>query len=210
MSTALVSYAPLIAIIDEQQCIGCTLCIKACPFDAILGANKHMHTVINAYCTGCELCIAPCPMDCIIMQSNPIVSESHTHAAPEYSSHNACTQCGQCQPVCPSYLNPASLYEMIRQTKLHQAKASRLDACSLCGECSNVCPSHIPLAETFRYAISLLTYKANKKTFAIDCKQRAHNKKNRLEIKSQQQQALLTSNKHQVAAKLQALKNIKK
>ncbi len=51
--------------IDEQMCIGCTLCIQSCPVDAIVGAPKQMHTVIAAECTGCELCIAPCPMDCI-------------------------------------------------------------------------------------------------------------------------------------------------
>lgn len=52
--------------IDEDWCIGCTLCIKACPVDAIIGANKHMHTVIAQDCTGCELCIPACPVDCII------------------------------------------------------------------------------------------------------------------------------------------------
>ena len=51
--------------IDEQICIGCTLCIQACPVDAILGAAKQMHTVIESECTGCDLCIAPCPVDCI-------------------------------------------------------------------------------------------------------------------------------------------------
>lgn len=54
-----------VARIDEAWCIGCTLCIKACPTDAILGANKHMHTVITAHCTGCELCLPVCPVDCI-------------------------------------------------------------------------------------------------------------------------------------------------
>lgn len=56
-----------VAVIDENTCIGCTLCIQACPVDAILGAAKHMHTIISSECTGCELCLAPCPVDCITM-----------------------------------------------------------------------------------------------------------------------------------------------
>ena len=56
-----------VALIDENTCIGCTLCIQACPVDAILGAAKHMHTIIASECTGCELCLAPCPVDCITM-----------------------------------------------------------------------------------------------------------------------------------------------
>jgi electron transport complex protein RnfB len=58
-----------VAVIDEAWCIGCTLCIKACPTDAILGANKRMHTVIEPYCTGCELCVPVCPVDCISLES---------------------------------------------------------------------------------------------------------------------------------------------
>jgi electron transport complex protein RnfB len=57
----------MLAVIDEDRCIGCTLCIQACPVDAILGAAKHMHTVIASECTGCELCLPPCPVDCIDM-----------------------------------------------------------------------------------------------------------------------------------------------
>lgn len=57
-----------VALIDEAVCIGCTLCIQACPVDAILGAAKQMHTVLTDECTGCELCIAPCPVDCISMR----------------------------------------------------------------------------------------------------------------------------------------------
>ncbi|GAA4018431.1 electron transport complex subunit RsxB [Actimicrobium antarcticum] len=56
-----------VAVIDELLCIGCTLCIQACPVDAILGAAKQMHTVLPDLCTGCDLCVAPCPVDCIAM-----------------------------------------------------------------------------------------------------------------------------------------------
>ena len=60
-----------VAIIDEAVCIGCTLCIHACPVDAIVGAAKLMHTVISDDCTGCELCIPPCPVDCIDLVNPP-------------------------------------------------------------------------------------------------------------------------------------------
>ena len=56
-----------VAFIHEHACIGCTLCIAACPVDAIVGATRQAHTVISDECTGCELCLAPCPMDCIVM-----------------------------------------------------------------------------------------------------------------------------------------------
>ena len=61
--------APLmVAVVDEARCIGCTICLDACPVDAIVGAPKRMHAVIDALCSGCELCIAPCPVDCIAMR----------------------------------------------------------------------------------------------------------------------------------------------
>ncbi|HSV70529.1 MAG TPA: electron transport complex subunit RsxB, partial [Methylibium sp.] len=64
-----------VAVIDEAWCIGCTLCIKACPTDAILGTHKRMHTVVEPYCTGCELCVPVCPVDCISLEN---VSGEHT------------------------------------------------------------------------------------------------------------------------------------
>ncbi|MEN9750282.1 MAG: putative iron-sulfur protein [Pseudomonadota bacterium] len=65
-----------VALIDELTCIGCTLCIQACPVDAILGAAKQMHTIIANECTGCELCLPPCPVDCITME--PVVENSES------------------------------------------------------------------------------------------------------------------------------------
>ena len=56
-----------VALVDEARCIGCTLCIQACPVDAIVGASKLMHTVVTELCSGCDLCVAPCPVDCIEM-----------------------------------------------------------------------------------------------------------------------------------------------
>ena len=63
--------ARMLAVIDEPQCIGCALCLAACPVDAIVGAGKRMHTVIATECTGCELCLPVCPVDCIRLVSAP-------------------------------------------------------------------------------------------------------------------------------------------
>lgn len=62
------AYTPgLVALVIEDDCIGCTKCIQACPVDAIIGGAKHMHTVLESLCTGCELCVPACPVDCIDM-----------------------------------------------------------------------------------------------------------------------------------------------
>ncbi|PWF39051.1 electron transport complex subunit RsxB [Massilia glaciei] len=68
-----------VAFIDESLCIGCTLCIQACPVDAIMGAAKQMHTILPSLCTGCDLCVAPCPVDCIAMI--PVTQERSGWAA---------------------------------------------------------------------------------------------------------------------------------
>lgn len=75
----------VLARIDEEVCIGCTLCIQACPVDAIVGAAKLMHTVIESYCTGCELCIPPCPVDCIDTYPAPTQLPDATWKWQEYS-----------------------------------------------------------------------------------------------------------------------------
>jgi len=79
-----------IAVIVENDCIGCAKCIEACPVDAIVGAQKQMHTVIEAFCTGCELCIPPCPVDCIELDpvdpNDPRFGSANSAASREFSN----------------------------------------------------------------------------------------------------------------------------
>jgi len=72
-----------VVYIDEQTCIGCTLCIQACPVDAILGAAKQMHTIIESECTGCDLCIPPCPVDCIHIKPVKLEQDTWCWSLPE-------------------------------------------------------------------------------------------------------------------------------
>ena len=76
-----------LALIDEANCIGCTLCVQACPVDAIIGAAKRMHTVLADRCTGCELCVPPCPVDCIDLLPHPIPAISQEFAALSRERH---------------------------------------------------------------------------------------------------------------------------
>ncbi|MFV5213905.1 electron transport complex subunit RsxB [Azonexus caeni] len=78
-----------IARIDENTCIGCTLCIQACPVDAIVGAAKQLHTILTQQCTGCELCLPPCPVECIHMEVVPETLDNWKWKYPMVSIHPA-------------------------------------------------------------------------------------------------------------------------
>jgi electron transport complex protein RnfB len=73
---------PMVAVIREEECIGCTLCIKACPVDCIIGAPKQYHVIIEDHCTGCTLCLEPCPVDCIDMVAVPELLERWSWPVP--------------------------------------------------------------------------------------------------------------------------------
>ncbi|TVO75227.1 electron transport complex subunit RsxB [Sedimenticola selenatireducens] len=77
-----------VAVIREDECIGCTLCIQACPVDAILGSAKSMHTVISSECTGCELCLPPCPVECIDMKPLEVNTSNWKWPYPGDSANN--------------------------------------------------------------------------------------------------------------------------
>lgn len=85
---------PAVAVIDEAACIGCTLCIEACPVDAIVGATRLMHTVIASECIGCKLCLPPCPVDCIAMAETGLAlsreekSRAARHARARFKARN--------------------------------------------------------------------------------------------------------------------------
>lgn len=165
-----VALAAPLAVIDESRCIGCYLCVPACPVDAIVGAPQFMHTVVADLCTGCELCIAPCPVDCIALVPRPETVDPrpvrimarprrHTPEAPE----EPCIRCGLCAPVCPEALAPQELLWYARTEDWSEAAAHGLDRCIECGLCNQVCPSNIDLLTRFtrgRQALAAASDKA--------------------------------------------------
>ncbi len=108
---------PSIALIDEDLCIGCVKCIKACPVDAIVGAPKLMHTVIKAECSGCELCVPACPMDCI-----------HMETLPERSANEQRNKSQQWRKRYYAHLTRLEQDEEIKQQRLIAAKLKQQEA----------------------------------------------------------------------------------
>ncbi len=154
-----------VAVIDESQCIGCTLCLPPCPVDAIVGSTNKMHTVIAAECTGCELCIPACPVDCISL--TPRAAEPFTlrrrsaKAIATKQVERGCINCGQCNPVCPIDLPAQELLHAVQRGQDTIADQLGLTDCIECGLCDRACPSDISMAQLFGNARStLMTQKA--------------------------------------------------
>lgn len=147
-----------IAKIREEECIGCTLCIQACPVDAIIGAPQLMHVVLEDVCTGCDLCLEPCPVDCIDMVDAPATQQQRilpanknypqmVNPAPLTSSHQACIRCGFCEEKCPKNLAPQELFW--QRNDSDALSLLNLNSCIECRICDRICPSDIPLTDYF-------------------------------------------------------------
>ena len=132
-----------VARIVEANCIGCALCIDACPVDAIAGASKYLHAVIPERCTGCELCIPACPVDCIdlVARSDEVTEPPE----PANAAALACIGCGRCEGACPVDLKPEVLHVAF---ETGPTDTSVID-CIECTACTRACPSGIDLVGEF-------------------------------------------------------------
>ncbi|HEY5681562.1 MAG TPA: RnfABCDGE type electron transport complex subunit B [Pseudomonadales bacterium] len=177
------------ARIREDGCIGCYLCVEACPVDAIVGAPRYLHTVLEAACTGCELCVPACPVDCIDMtparEASPISHQPRRRWPDRQSS--PCIRCGACQPACPVGLSPQELLWYAggsssgRPTGQAAAATRGLDRCIECGLCNPVCPSNIDLVGVFRQARRAQAARHEAERDAADAKARHARRTERLE-----------------------------
>jgi len=119
-------HVPLsVARVDEAWCIGCTLCIDACPVDAIVGAAKRMHSVLPALCTGCELCLAPCPVDCIDMiPAGRAWSDEDARAARDRFDARNARQAGTRPSVRTPRASPVPTESLVRPSKTEAVAAA--------------------------------------------------------------------------------------
>ena len=137
-----------IAVIREDECIGCTLCIHACPVDAIIGAPQVMHSILEEVCTGCDLCLPPCPVDCIDMVGTTTPIQPTKILRPIVAAQETeCIRCGDCEIVCPKKLQPQNLFW--QRESIDAMETLNLADCIECRLCDRVCPSAIPLTQYF-------------------------------------------------------------
>jgi len=173
-----------VARIVEADCIGCALCIDACPVDAIAGTSKFLHAVIPERCTGCELCIPACPVDCI-----ELVARSNEGAGAPTDPANAsalpCIACGWCEKACPVDLDARALHVAFETGASNNAVFD----CIECTACTRACPSGIDLVGEFRMLKHRLHGERETKRRADAARQHAETRNDRLSRQAQRQAA---------------------
>jgi heterodisulfide reductase subunit A len=61
-SQEMLLHDPIVAVVDEDLCSGCKICISACPYDAReFDEEKNIVRVNELLCEGCGACVAACP-----------------------------------------------------------------------------------------------------------------------------------------------------
>jgi len=178
---------PGVAVIDEQQCIGCFLCAQACPVDAIVGAPQFMHTVLESVCTGCGLCLPPCPVDCIELVTIPTAAPKPRPGRRRWPDQASlpCIRCGKCEDVCPAGLQPQEMLWFERDAiGTHAITAGQLARCIECGLCNQVCPSNIDLLSQFQSGRQQLVLQERAELEAARARQRYAEHQTRLAARS--------------------------
>lgn len=181
-----------VALIREEDCIGCGRCLPACPVDAIVGSFNYLHTVIADECTGCDLCLEECPVDCIDMvdkpNNDPVPLNSPLNVRNQsVAGEDECIRCGFCADLCPAGLLPQELYWYSRAENWDRLSKLKVTDCVECGLCNQVCPSQLPLVEHFHQAKNTLAKQAGDRTKALRWEARFDRKQGRIKLAKEAQ-----------------------
>lgn len=175
-----------VAFIRGEDCVGCALCLPVCPTDAIVGAARFEHSVLEKDCTGCALCLPVCPTDAIEMRQpkkrtalNKTLAGFRAPAFIPQAIGQQCIRCNLCADVCPAGLTPMRLYALSKDDKWQKMTAEGLAQCIHCKQCDDVCPSVIPLSAAFARGKKMAAKTARAKTEAARLKARFEERQKR-------------------------------
>lgn len=175
-----------VAFIRAEECVGCALCLPVCPTDAIVGAARLAHAVLEKDCTGCALCLPVCPTDAIVMRPpkkrtalNYTLAAFRAAAKTQQDAGQQCIRCNLCAEVCPAGLAPMNLYALSMDDELVKMTKGGVEQCIHCRQCDDICPSAIPLSAAFARAKNKTAKTARAKAEAARLKARYEERQKR-------------------------------